>query len=539
MKTQPLLTLTVLICLIGNLWGQHSKAQIEAVVTSYLSPDSPGMAIIVTEKGKVSYKKAFGLSDIATQSELTPDHQFRIGSITKQFTAAAILKLAHEQRLSLQDPIGKYIPHEAGSKEISIMQLLTHTSGLGNQSDLPSIFQENQEFQHYPQDVIEPILNSPLKFAPGTNYAYSNLGYVVLGYLIEIVSKSPYESFLNTHFFEPLEMNHTGFEYLEDFTANMSKGYSFVNNRYESAAPINMKIPYAAGGLVSTLADLAVWNKAVMQGKVLPMSYVTRLQTSHVLPNGRSTGYSMGWQIGNIQGVRSVKHDGIVNGYTSMAIYLPEKDMFVVALSNCDAYRDIELPTSQIAAVMLGTPFRLKAEDVSNKKWGSYQGIYRHQGKEMKVVLHDADLMYYAKGGDKTPLVATGENTFSIPGSLDQIEFGENEPSFTLTTLAHVENWNRTEALTAYQSLALDRAMLDEYVGKYQVPGKFVFEVTRIDDVLYGQIGNDRKEIFCFATDKFCARDTDAELQFARDEAGKVMHLTLTTGVEFSATRIR
>ena len=220
------------------LVGQNKDNQIEEIIKDYLSPNSPGLAIIVSQNQNILYENAFGLSNISTDEKIQTDHLFRIGSITKQFTAAAILKLAHDKRLHLEDPIDKYLSNVTIDKKISIKQLLQHTSGLGNQSDIPAYRKDSIDLNNYPKNMIQPILNSALKFSPGTNYAYSNLGYIVLGYIIERISGMPYELYLKKMFFEPLHMKNTGFEYFDNYTSPMSKGYSIINGKYEKATPL-------------------------------------------------------------------------------------------------------------------------------------------------------------------------------------------------------------------------------------------------------------------------------------------------------------
>ncbi|MCG2459627.1 serine hydrolase [Flavobacteriaceae bacterium F89] len=521
------------------LIGQSRGYEIEKIVNDYLPPNGPGVAIIATQNQKKLYENAFGLSNISNGEKVQADDLFRIGSITKQFTAAAILKLAHEDRLRLEDPIEKYIPNATMAENISIKQLLQHTSGLGNQSDVAAFKVDSIDLNNYPENIIQPILDSPSKFSPGTDYAYSNLGYIILGYIIERVTDMPYEIYLKIAFFQPLGMNYTGFEYIDDNILSNSKGYSLVNGKFEEAVPLNMKIAYSAGGLVSSLQDLDKWNRAVMAGKVLPSSYVGRIQETSTLPNGKATGYSLGWQIGNIQGLKTVRHDGIVNGFTSMAIYVPEADIFVTTLSNCDCFRDIELLASRITALLADRPFPTQSIKLSKDELEKFQGKYNHDNSEMILAAHDSTLMYYRSGGEKKTLIPVDPNSFGIEGTLDQIRFSKGDKSsYTLRSLSGNTHWERTEIVTAYNFLLLDDKKLEEYVGKYRVPNAFVFDVIKVGDKLYGQIGNDRKEILCYDTDKFCARYTDALLQFSRDQEGKVVKLILTFDRAFTAERM-
>lgn len=530
--------LIIILC-VSSLYGQSKKVQIEQILDDYLVSNSPGLAVMATQGDQVLYKNAFGLSNLEHSKPIHPDQVFRIGSVTKQFTATAILLLAHEGQLDLGDAIEKYIPEAIAKKEITIRQLLNHTSGLGNQSDIPS-FEEDVIDGNYPKIKMEQIMKMPLKFPAGTKYAYSNLGYITLGYIIEQVSGMTYESYLAKHFFQPLQMKNTGFEHLQDYTSSKSQGYSYTGETYRRAEDLNMEIPYAAGGLVSNLEDLVLWNRAVMSGKLIPMQYVQQLAKANNLPNGQATEYSMGWRVGQIQGVKSVKHDGIINGYTSMTIYLPESDIFVAVLSNCDQYRDIEIPTSKIAAVLLGKPYISKAIPVSKPTLVAYQGRFQSEGDTMNVVLHDDQLMFYKRGNNKSKMIPIAPGQFLLEGSLQQITFGSNkvDKGFTLSSLSDSKKWTMIKPLKAYTALSLDDKTLNEFIGRYQIKDQFVFEILKIDDKMYGQVGNDRKEILCFDTDTFCVLDMDAIIRFSRDTDGKVAQINVKQIGEFSGIKM-
>ena len=540
MKTSLLFSITLFLLFTLHSQGQTTEQHIQAVADNYLSDHSPGIAIIASKGGKTIYKQAFGMSDVANSKALKTDQVFRIGSITKQFTAVAILKLAHERKLSLNDPIQPYLSTEKGGKDITILQLLNHTSGMGNQSDIPSFDPQRKDTDNYPADMMEAILETPLKFPAGTQFAYSNLGYIVLGRIIEKVSGKPYETYLKETFFGPLAMKNTGFEYLKDFSASMSKGHTFRDGQYMDASAINMKMPFSAGALVSTLDDLATWNRAVMQGEVLPSSYIQKISSHSTLQDGTKIPYSMGWYIGNIQGSKTIKHDGIVNGYTAMGIYLPKEDIYLAVLSNCEAYRDIEIPASKIAALLIQNPFPTGNMKLDQDFLESYQGTYQSANKRMNIVLQEKTLVYYSKGGNKIVLEPVGKHKFLISGSLDQIQFkpASEQTGYMLHDLQSITEWKKIAPLKAYQNLTLQPDEQQEYVGRYQVPNTFIFEVLQVDGKMYGQIGNDRKEILCVGEDLFCARDIDALLNFSRNKNGQITTLNLEMGMKMVAQRM-
>ena len=221
-----------------------------------------------------------------------------------------------------------------------------------------------------------------------------------------------------------------------------------------------------------------------------------------------------------------------------MAIYLPAEDLFVAALSNCDESRDIEIPTSKIAAVLMGKPFRSEPLSLSMEMLKKYQGTYQSGGKEMQIVAHDDVLMYYRKGGTKTPLLPTEDGEFLLSGSLDQILFSEGEDGFSFLTLGEKKSWERTGSLEGYYSLQLNTEAENEYIGRYQVHGKFEFEEYKEGEKMFGKIGNDPKEIFSYTKDRFTSTILDAKLDFIWGEAGEITQLKIDMGPKFTADKL-
>lgn len=346
---------------------------------------------------------------------MRPDHVFRIGSITKQFTAAAILKLAEEGKLSLQDTITKFIKEfPTPGDAITIEHLLTHTSGIKNYTGLRQWTPEVRRNDFTPKALVDFFKDEPLEFIPGTQFRYSNSGYVLLGFIIEIVTGISYADYVQQNFFQPLNMKNS---FIDDpllIIPNRVAGYQRKNGQYGNGEFLSMTLPYSAGSLLSTADDLFSWNEALMNGKVLTEKSLEKAHASYKLMNGKPTGYGYGWEIGNVQGSAAIKHTGRINGFVTYAVCLPKERIFVAILSNCDCTYNLENTASMMAAMVLHKPFRWTSIALPDKVMESYKGNYYSDANEQKIIsFEDGRLLYYNKGGTKSPLLAYEKDNYS------------------------------------------------------------------------------------------------------------------------------
>lgn len=301
--------------------------------------DRPGAAAIVAKGGKALFRAAYGAANIASGAALDPAALFRIGSLTKQFTAAAILLLIEEKALSFADPLNRFLPDfPAPGARATIEQLLTHTSGLRNYTDMPR-FAGIMNSETPLSGMIDFFKDAAPAFPAGEGFAYSNTGYFLLGAIIERVSGDSYADFLARRIFVPLGMADTAVEGQERGLARRVTGY----NRDREAPPIAMCWPYAAGAIVSSVNDLARWNAAMSAGQLLSPGTWTRATTPHKLPNGRSTGYGFGFLCGQLQKSATLEHGGGIPGFSGYALRLPQEDIFVAVLGNDDGMNILSL----------------------------------------------------------------------------------------------------------------------------------------------------------------------------------------------------
>jgi CubicO group peptidase (beta-lactamase class C family) len=303
--------------------------------------------ILVAQKGNVLISKGYGLADRENDVPNAPQTKFAIGSLTKAFTAMAIMMLQERGQLTVQDPICKYISDcPTAWKPITLHHLLTHTSGIQSYTESNLPIQENittcQEFTLEEAMVILKAL--PQDFAPGTQYHYGNSGYYLLGAVIEKVSAESYENFIQKHILQPLGMTETGYDRLSTIVINRASGYDFdqIQGQYVNAPGEDVSQSYAAGGLYSTVGDLYKWDQALYTDRLVSKETLATIFTSMVpIPN--DGGYGYGWVISQQSGHRVILHDGIASGFVSRINRYPDDQVTIIVLSNVDTEKTYEI----------------------------------------------------------------------------------------------------------------------------------------------------------------------------------------------------
>jgi len=310
-------------------------SRLDAAIAPLFQKDQPGGAVIVTQGGEVVYRKAFGMADLARDIPVRPEMPFRIGSITKQFTAVAVMMLVDEGKIALDDDVAKLLPEFPKGRGIAVENLLTHTSGLGNYNDRPQdAAAMAADVTH--EDILEAIAQDPPRFAPGEGVAYSNSGFYLLGLIIEKASGKPYADFLAERIFEPLGMRSTAFEGRERNGTKRVEGYMRGRGKpFERAPPISPTQSFSAGALVSTVDDLALWDAAITAGKLLKPETWRRVFTAYRLKTGQATRNCLGWVVDSHTFGRDIyMHAGGINGFAAIAFRVPAEDLYVAVLLN-------------------------------------------------------------------------------------------------------------------------------------------------------------------------------------------------------------
>jgi D-alanyl-D-alanine carboxypeptidase len=334
MKTSRVLFLIFLVPLISIA---QPASELASKIDSYLAgkfpANSPGGAVLVARGEQIILRKAYGLADKENGKFNSTETIFRIGSITKQFTSTAILKLVGEGKISLNDPITNFFPdYPMGEKPITIRHLLTHTSGIKSYTSLPEIVgsKESKERRYDVNEIINAFKSQPKDFAPGNDYLYNNSGYYLLGAIIEKVSGQSWATNLQ-NIFTPLEMKST---YCDDIgVEGEAIGYYKWKKEFRKADVVHPSASYAAGAIASTVDDLWKWNSAVFTGTVVSLDLLNEAWTPVKLNDGTTRPYGFGWQLSEGE-PKTIGHGGTIDGYQSYSVYDFRSRIFLAILSN-------------------------------------------------------------------------------------------------------------------------------------------------------------------------------------------------------------
>ena len=333
------------------------NAQIDNLLSRRYEANQPGGVVLVMKNGKVLFRKAYGLAVLELAVPMQPDMVFRIGSITKQITAAAILKLVEDGNVELKAPISRYLNTLPKAWEaVTVEQLLNHTAGIPNHTETPAYKTRLRE-DLPPHDLLEAyVAELPLDFEPGTKYRYSNTGYILLGMLIEKVSGQSYSEFLQKRLFEPLDLKRIRYGSETELIPGMVPGYT---KGPKPSAYRSTTQAFASGGLVSTADDVARWLQSLYEGKVLKPASLARMMTPIHLKDGKEVGYGFGIGFRPIAGTRLAGHAGGVPGYKSWAEADPATRTLVVILNNTDAPKGDDADYAKsIFSMLAGLPIQ-------------------------------------------------------------------------------------------------------------------------------------------------------------------------------------
>ena len=332
-------------------------------------------SVLVAKGGKVLLSKGYGMANLEHDVANKPNTKFRLGSITKQFTAVAILQLQEQGKLSVQDSISKYIPNspEAWTK-VTIHHLLSHTGGVPSYTSTPDYVKHMREASK-PLDFIERFKNKPLDFEPGSKHLYSNSGYYLLGVIIEQVSGKSYEAYLRTNVFDKADMQDSGYDWDMKILKNRAAGYQKGKDGFKNAEFLDMGQPFAAGSLYSTVEDLYRWDRALYTENILTHKSLEGAWTP-VLNN-----YGYGWSVGKTAGEhRTISHGGGINGFSTMMMRLPDDDAFIAVFANMET-QDSGRIANELARILFGqnveTPKVRKPVAVAPETLAKYAGKYQ------------------------------------------------------------------------------------------------------------------------------------------------------------------
>lgn len=489
-----------------------------------------GIAVLVSKDGNVIYKKGFGYADIEKKELVKPDTKFRIGSITKQFTAAAILKLQEEGKISVTDKLSKFLPDFPRADEVTIHQLLTHISGIHSYTGKPE-FIAKVTSPITEEALITFFKNDPYDFSPGEKWQYNNSAFFLLGHIIGKVTGKPYAEYLKKTFFDPLGMTNTGVHSSTLNLQNEAKGYTKENGQYKPATNWDMSWAGGAGALYSTVEDLYKWNEALFNGKVLQENSLKAGFTPVVLSNGKkpdNANYGYGWALGDYRGQDIIEHGGGLHGFIAQLARYPEENVTVVLLTNI-APPEVNISSNTIAEFLLWEKMEKQKSRVVNtsvsEDVNQYVGRYDFQnGAVMIITVENNNLFAQLSGQPKFPIFPSGEGEYFwkvvdakigfIKNAGGEVEYGNFE-----------QNGNKIKVskLKDEPIVSIDKALYTLYSGKYDYGDDLIITISIENDKLFAQATNQpRFEILPLSEKEFTVRELNARLLFVKEPDGKV-----------------
>lgn len=401
----------------------------EALLWDAYRTDAPGVAVLVMRGDEVLFRGARGEADVVADVPLKPGDRFRIGSVTKQIAAAGLLTLVDAGKISQNDPLSKYLPAYPGGAGITIEQLLNHTSGIKDYTSIPGTFEGPIRRDLTTARLVDYFKNEAPDFAPGEGWSYNNSGYVLVGAVIEAASGQPWHHYLDQTLFKPLGMEDTGYGADPAVVARQVKGYAMDGEVPQPPVQLSMTQPHAAGALVSTVDDLARWNRALHEGRVLKPATYARMIT----PVGKAedADYGYGIWITAVRGAPALQHGGEISGFTSHLIYVPEADVTVAVLQNSETPSPAQQPGSlarRLAAAALGKTYgALKSIVVDVAVLRQYEGVYRvdaHATRTLRVV--DGKLTAQRSDRPREELTAITDDTFVYSDGFNRLQVLRN-----------------------------------------------------------------------------------------------------------------
>ncbi|HEX6648819.1 MAG TPA: serine hydrolase, partial [Pyrinomonadaceae bacterium] len=518
-------------------------------------------AVLVAENGKVIYKGAFGMANMEWGIPNAPDTKFRLGSITKQFTAMLTLQLVEQGKIKLDGKITDYLPDyrkDVGDK-VTIHHLLTHTSGIPSYTGLPGFFENVSRNPYKVAEFVKKYASGDLEFEPGSKFSYNNSGYFLLGAIIERVTGKTYEQALKENILDPAGMKNTGYDHHNTLIPKRASGYVKTSDGYLNAGYLDMSIPYAAGSMYSTVEDLYLWDQILYTDKLLSA------QSKELMYKPFLANYAYGWGVSNAsfkyndQPVQIIRHDGGINGFSTVISRFPAQKNLIVVLDNTsqDAGRTGELLTKIIFDQPYEPPkmsiVSILEKTITDK--GVEAGIAQYRDLKAKQSatydfaepeLNTLGYRLLRTGKTKEAIEIFKLNVDAYPqaantyDSLAEAYANMNQNELAITNYKksielNPKNTNAVEALKKLENPApavtVDAKVFDSYVGDYELAPGFILTVSREGDKFMTQAtGQPKIEIFAESETTFSPRTFPAKLTFVKDADGKVTSVLLNQG---------
>jgi CubicO group peptidase (beta-lactamase class C family) len=514
-------------------------ARLDRLVQSYVDNKQFMGSVLVANGEDVVLAKGYGSANLEWNVPNSPATKFRIGSMTKQFTAASILLLEERGKLKTDDLVKKYMPDApAAWDKITIYNVLTHTAGLPNYTSFPE-FQKMWSQPTTPEQLVALFKDKPLDFEPGSKFSYSNSGYVLLTWLIEKVSGEKYEKFLQDNIFTPVGMKDSGYD-SNALIERRAAGYMQGPGGLRNADYVDMTTPQGAGALYSTTQDLLKWQLALHGGKVLKPESYAKMTTPF------KEDYAFGLLVRTVDGHKQIWHNGGIQGFNSSMAWYPDSKMSVIVLANMNSPAPDQL-IPQLTNLAYGKEVKLTSErkeiKLPHEVLASYVGTYELAPKVvMKVTLDGDQVITQLSGQVKVPIFPEADGKFFVKVVDAQLDF-EKDASGKVTDLILHQNGRDMKAprtsdtVAERKAITLKPEVLAAYAGSYTANGNPV-TVTVQGDHLHMAVGPQQFDLYPDTETTFFIKEVDIWVDFQKGPNGAVTGLTSHIGPqEISAPR--
>ena len=401
-----------------------TRSKIDEWLKAIYPADEPGATVLVAQGQEVLFRDAYGMANLELGVPLRSEMVLRLGSITKQFTAASIMMLAEEGKLEVSDPIAKHLPdYPSHGHNITIEHLLNHTSGIFSYTGIPGYMTQEIRKDLTTQELVDVFKNLPMDFAPGDRWRYNNSGYVLLGTIIEAVSGKSYDEFVEERIFKPLGMTNSHYGGGKLISGRVS-GYAGRSGNYSNASFLSMTQPQAAGSLLANVDDLLRWNSALVLGDVISRASYQQMTQKTRLNDGEVVDYGFGFGLRKIRGKSSVEHGGGIYGFSTFALWIPEEQIYASVLTNIPGRQPSPgVVAKKLAAYAMGNPYpEFEAQTLPAATLQRYQGVYELDEEQLILSVEDGKLYLQPGGRAKREISVANQTTLFFPNSLNYFE---------------------------------------------------------------------------------------------------------------------
>jgi CubicO group peptidase (beta-lactamase class C family) len=514
-------------CLAQNAPAQNLQNRMDEIVQTFVANKQFMGAVLVARGDEVLLSKGYGSANLEWDIPNTSTTRFRLASVTKQFTAAAILILEERGKLKVEDTIKKHLPDApAAWDKVTLFHLLTHTSGIPSAIGVPA--DPFRTAIATTADNVALVRDKPLDFEPGTNWRYSNSGYVLLGYLIERISGQTYEAFLRDNIFTPLGMKDSGYDWNSTVIARRASGYSPGPGGPVNSSFVDMSRPHAAGSLYSTVEDLLRWEQGLFGGKLLSQATVDKMTTPF------RNNYAFGLQVRTAGTRKLIDHSGGIQGFNTMLAHYPESKVTIAVLGNLTGPAPAQI-TTLMARLAHGEDLKLLSErkeipPLAPDMLARYVGTYRLPAGGTMLITVDGTQLYSRVGNQTLSLFPESDTAFFAKTNDIQFQFSGNDEQGRTTEIAQLQNGQTTIArrLTDAEAKSLAAAAAEtakRFREQTAAPGSESALRRTIEELRSGAVQYERMSAGLAST----LRAQVAQLEETVKRGGAIQSVTLTS----------